>query len=189
MKNIVIFASGTGSNAENIIRHFQIQSFKIAITVFTNNSDAKVVERVKKQNIPTIIFTKSELNEGFVLQKLQDLNPNIIVLAGFLLKFPISIIEKFPDKIINIHPSLLPKHGGKGMYGKFVHEAVLINKEKETGITIHYVNEHYDEGEYIFQKAVNIEDCKSIEEIAKKVHTLEHEFLPKIIENLLFSKY
>ena len=119
------------------------------------------------------------------MDKLKQLQPDLIVLAGFLLKFPENIIKEFPKKTINIHPALLPKYGGKGMYGMHVHQAVLDNKEKETGITIHYVNEHYDEGEFIFQKSTNIENCKSPEEIAAKVHELEHQFFPTVIEKLL----
>ena len=120
-----------------------------------------------------------------VLEKINELQPDLIVLAGFLWKFPEHIIAKYPNKIINIHPALLPKYGGKGMYGMNVHNAVLENKEKETGITIHYVNEHYDEGEFIFQQKVNIEDCASAEEIAAKIHELEHKHFPEVIERLI----
>jgi phosphoribosylglycinamide formyltransferase-1 len=119
-----------------------------------------------------------------VLEQLHQFQPDLIVLAGFLLKFPESILTEYP-KVINIHPALLPKYGGKGMYGKNVHQAVLENKEKETGITIHYVNEHYDEGEFIFQKSVNIEDCKTAEEIAQKIHELEHQYFPEVIRKLI----
>jgi phosphoribosylglycinamide formyltransferase-1 len=113
------------------------------------------------------------------------MNPDLIVLAGFLLQLPTSLIEAFPNKIVNIHPALLPKYGGKGMYGQFVHQAVLDNDEKETGITIHFVNEHYDEGEVIFQKSIGVDDCTTAEEIATKVRALEHEFYPKVIEQVL----
>jgi phosphoribosylglycinamide formyltransferase-1 len=120
-----------------------------------------------------------------VLKNLKELNPDLIVLAGFLLKFPEHIIIEFPNKIINIHPALLPKYGGKGMYGKYVHQAVLDNKENETGITIHYVNEQFDEGGIIFQKSTSISDCKSPDEIANKVHELEQLFFPEVINQLL----
>ena len=144
-----------------------------------------MLERAENHKIEATIFNKTELNDTFVLEKLNQLQPDLIVLAGFLLKFPSHIIASFPKKIINIHPALLPKYGGKGMYGMNVHQAVIDNHEKETGITIHYVNENYDEGEFISQQATNIENCKSAEEIASKVHELEHEFFPKIIEKII----
>lgn len=185
MKKIVIFASGSGSNAEQIILHFKNSKQGNVVGILSNNLHAKVLERAKNHNIPFETFTKEELNNGFVLQKVEELQPDLIVLAGFLLKFPSDIISKYPDKIINIHPALLPKFGGKGMYGRNVHQAVLENKEKETGITIHYVNEHYDEGGVIFQHSVTIEGCTTVDEIAQKVHELEYEFFPLIIEKLL----
>jgi phosphoribosylglycinamide formyltransferase 1 len=184
MKKIAIFASGNGSNAENIIQYFKNSNQGTVVAVFSNNSNAKVVEKAKNHQIPVVVFPKSELNAGFVLHELHRFQPDLIVLAGFLLKFPESILKEYP-KVINIHPALLPKYGGKGMYGNHVHQAVLDNKEKETGITIHYVNEHYDEGEFIFQKSVNIEDCKSPEEIAQKVQELEQQYFPEIIEKLI----
>lgn len=184
MKNIVIFASGNGSNAEQIINYFKENSLGTIVAVFSNKPDAIVLDRARKHKISSVIFTKNQLNNGFVLEELKQLQPDLIVLAGFLLKFPESILKQFP-KVVNIHPALLPKYGGKGMYGWHVHQAVLENKEKETGITIHYVNEHYDEGEYIFQKAVNIEACKTVEEIAQKVHELEHQYFPEVIGKLI----
>lgn len=184
MKNIVLFASGNGSNAEEIIKFFKNSEFGKVVAVFSNKADAKVLDRAKNHNIPSVVFNKTQLNEGFVLEQLHQFQPDLIVLAGFLLKFPESILKEYP-KVINIHPALLPKYGGKGMYGMNVHQAVLDNKEKETGITIHYVNEHYDEGEFIFQKAVNIEDCKTAEEIAQKVHELEHQYFPEVIGKLI----
>ena len=187
MKKIVIFASGQGSNAQNIILQFNKKGFANVIAIFTNNSSAKVLDIAKNNAIETLIFNKTELSEGFVLNKLKEIKPDLIVLAGFLWKFPESIIDFYPNKIINIHPALLPKYGGKGMYGMNVHRAVLENRETETGITIHYVNKNYDEGEYIFQKSTNIEDCKSADEIAIEVLKLEHEYLPKIIEKLLVA--
>jgi phosphoribosylglycinamide formyltransferase 1 len=185
MKNIVIFASGTGSNAENIIHYFKNNTSKSVVGVFSNNSNAKVVEKAKNLEVQTVTFNKDELYGDFVLSKLKELNPDLIVLAGFLLKFPEPIIAAFPNKIINIHPALLPKYGGKGMYGNHVHQAVLNNQETETGITIHYVNEHYDEGGIIFQKSVSILDCSTFEEVSKKVHQLEHEYFPQVIDQLL----
>ena len=135
------------------------------------------------------IFDKNQLNEGQVLEEINKLQPDLIVLAGFLLKFPELIIAHYPNKIINIHPALLPNYGGKGMYGMNVHRAVLENKEKETGITIHYVNEHYDEGEFIAQHKVNIENCTTAEEIAEKIHILEQRHFPIVISEILNYKF
>lgn len=185
MQKIVIFASGSGSNAEKIILHFNKNSRVNVVGIFTNNSNAKVIEKAKKYNVPTVVFSKEELNEGKVTSLINQIAPDLIVLAGFLLKFPDEIIQAYPNKIINIHPALLPKYGGKGMYGMKVHQTILDNNEKETGITIHYVNEHYDEGGIIFQKAIPIDDCCSPEEIADKVHQLEHKHFSEVIEKLI----
>ncbi len=185
MKKIVIFASGSGTNAENIIKHFKAGDKGIVVAVFTNNPKAKVIERAENLQIPTEIFTKQELIESKVLQKLNAIQPDLIVLAGFLLKFPESIIENYPNKIINIHPALLPKYGGKGMYGMNVHKSVVENKEKETGITIHYVNENYDEGNIIFQKKVTVLITDTPEVVAEKIHELEHKYFPLIVEEIL----
>jgi len=189
MKKILLFASGTGSNVENIIQHFKNHHDIIVAGVYTNNPNAKVLDKAKNHNIPTLIFDREQLTAGFVLDKIAELKPDLIVLAGFLWKMPESIVKAYPNKIINIHPALLPKYGGKGMYGIKVHQTVLDNKEKQTGITIHYVNEHYDEGEFIFQQKVAIEDCKTPEEVADKIHELEHKHFPKIIEKLLTSNF
>ena len=188
MKKIVLFASGNGSNAEAIIRYFENQSIATVVAVFSNKPEAKVLDRAKNHEIPSFVFTKTQLQETYVLDQLQLLQPDLIVLAGFLLQFPTTILKVFPN-VINIHPALLPKYGGKGMYGMHVHQAVLDHKETETGITIHYVNEHYDEGEFIFQKAVNIEECKTAEAIAQKVHELEHQYFPSVISEVLNSKF
>ena len=188
MKKVVIFASGSGSNAENIILYFKNIIHANVVAVFTNNLHAKVLEKAKHHQVPTEVFDKTELSDGTVLSKLNKTKPDLIVLAGFLLKFPESIIDAFPNKIINIHPALLPKYGGKGMYGMNVHKTVLENKEAETGITIHYVDKNYDEGEFIFQKNISIINCKTPEEVAQKIHELEMECFPKEIENLLISK-
>ncbi len=185
MNKILIFASGSGSNAENIIKYFENKGLAKVVGVFTNNPNAKVIERAKKLQISTQIFSKEELIQGKVLQMINDYAPNWIVLAGFLLKLPKSIIEAFPDSIINIHPALLPKYGGKGMYGMNVHQAIVDNKEKETGITIHYVNENYDEGNIIFQKKVTVLGTDTAEVVAEKIHELEQRYFPSVIENLL----
>lgn len=185
MQKIVLFASGSGSNAEKIILHFDKSKNVNVVAAFTNNPNAKVIDKAKKYEVPTIVFSKQDLEDGSVVEKLNQLQPDLIVLAGFLWKLPEQFVRAFPNKIINIHPALLPKYGGKGMYGMFVHQAVLNNKDAETGITIHYVNEHYDEGAIIFQAPVNIEDCSLPEDIAKKVQQLEHQHFPLIIEKLL----
>ena len=186
MKSIVLFASGSGTNVENIIQYFNVQKTAWVAAVFSNNENAKVLERAKKYHIPSFVFSKDDLKSEVVLNKLNEFQPDLVVLAGFLLQFPTSIIEKYA--VINIHPALLPKYGGKGMYGMYVHRAILSNNETETGITIHHVNEHYDEGNIIFQESVSIEDCKTPEEIAEKVHQLEHAHFPVIIEKILNPK-
>jgi phosphoribosylglycinamide formyltransferase 1 len=185
MYKVVIFASGSGSNAEKIILHFRDNASVNVVGVFSNKSDAKVLERASNLNVANFVFNKEELNSDVVLNKLNEIKPDLIVLAGFLLKFPSAIIQAYPNKIINIHPALLPKYGGKGMYGMRVHQTVLESNDKETGISIHYVNEHYDEGAIIAQYSVNVENCTSAEEIAQKVHELEHQYFPVVVENIL----
>ncbi|WMW77935.1 phosphoribosylglycinamide formyltransferase [Flavobacterium sp. 20NA77.7] len=185
MKKIVLFASGNGTNAENIMNYFNHSAEVKVVGVFSNNEQANVIERAKKFSVPCFVFSKTALQNDDVLNELKKTDPDLIILAGFLLKFPSHIIDQFPNKVINIHPALLPNYGGKGMYGMHVHQAVLANKEKETGITIHYVNEHFDEGEFIFQSQANIENCTYAEEIAQKVHELEMKHFPSIIEDLL----
>ena len=188
-KRIVIFASGNGTNAENIIKCFQTNELAEVVLVLSNKKDAKVLERANNLNVQTESFTKEELiSEEGILKKLKEVKPDLIVLAGFLLKFPEIIIAEFPNKIINIHPALLPKYGGKGMYGNAVHEAVVKNKDAETGISIHYVNENYDEGAIISQKKVEVSETDTPETVAAKVHELEYEWFPKIIEEVLNGK-
>lgn len=185
-RRIIIFASGSGTNTQNIIEHFQRSKIAKVVRVLTNNKNAKVLERAKALKTKTSIFTKEELNaENGVLKILKKETPDLIVLAGFLWKFPEIILKEFPKKVINVHPALLPKYGGKGMYGNHVHEAVVKNAEKETGITIHYVNEQYDEGAIIFQKSVPLTENETSETVAEKVHKLEHQYFPKVIEDLL----
>ncbi|SHF79006.1 formyltetrahydrofolate-dependent phosphoribosylglycinamide formyltransferase [Flavobacterium fluvii] len=188
MKKIVIFASGSGTNAENIIKHFKSTSIGTVVSVFTNNPKAYVIERAKNFQVPTEIFSREELNSDKILQKLIAIQPDLIVLAGFLLKFPENIIAQYPDKIINVHPALLPKYGGKGMYGMNVHKAIVENKEKETGISIHYVNENYDEGNIIFQKKVTVLITDTPEVVAEKIHELEQKYFPSIVEEVLKLK-
>ena len=187
MKRIVIFASGSGSNAENIISYFKKSKNIVVTHVLSNNKKAKVLERCKRLKIQASCFTKHSLfKEDTILNFLLE-ETDFIVLAGFLLRIPEKIVNAFPNKIINIHPALLPKYGGKGMYGMHIHRAVKENNEKETGITIHYVNENYDEGAIIFQAKTAIFPEDSPESIADKIHDLEHKHFPKIIENILLS--
>lgn len=188
-KQIVIFASGNGSNAENIIKHFQKTKGAEVVLVLSNKKDAKVLERAKALHVDARSFSKKELTDkNGVLEILNKIDPDLIVLAGFLLKFPEIIIDRFPNKIINIHPALLPKYGGKGMYGSYVHEAVIKNQEPESGISIHYVNEAYDEGAIILQKKVAVSAADTSETLAQKIHALEHEWFPKTIEELLLKQ-
>ena len=187
MKRILIFASGSGSNAENVIQYFENRNTGTVVAVFTNNPNAKVIERAKKFSVPTVIFSKDELNNGKTLQSIQEFQPDLIVLAGFLLKFPENIIAAYPNQIINIHPALLPKYGGKGMYGMYIHNAIVENKEIETGISIHYVNENYDEGNIIFQQTVLLSEIDTPESVAEKIHALEQQYFPVIIEKILTS--
>lgn len=188
MIKIVIFASGSGTNAENIIRYFQATKSASVEAVFTNKADAQVIQRVEKYQVPSLVFTKNDLETGKVLQEINAIQPDLIVLAGFLLKFPESIVAEYPDKIINIHPALLPKYGGKGMYGMHVHRTVVENKESKTGITIHYVNENYDEGNIIFQKEVTVLISDTPEVVAAKIHELEQDHFPAVIEKLLTNR-
>lgn len=186
MKRIVIFASGSGTNAENIIKHFQGNGLAKVIHVLSNKKDAKVLNRASALGIANSSFDKDELLKTTTIHDLMlELNPDLIVLAGFLLKFPENIITAFPNKIINVHPALLPKYGGKGMYGANVHKAVVANKEEESGITIHYVNENYDEGNIIFQASTQLFPSDSFEDVAAKIHVLEQKHFPLVIEQLL----
>lgn len=185
MKKIIIFASGSGSNAENIISYFSANKEVEFPCILSNKADAYVKVRAEKLGVPFKYFTKEEWKNGDILHFLKEENADLIVLAGFLLKVPEEIIKAFPNKIINIHPSLLPKHGGKGMYGMHVHEAVVADKDKESGISIHYVNENLDEGAIIFQAKAEVKPTDTPEDVAHNVHALEYEYFPKVIESLL----
>jgi len=184
MKQIAIFASGNGTNAEAIMSYFKDnRAFQISL-VLSNNSHAYVLKRAQKFKVPTSIFTKTDLESGSVLRALKDADIDLIVLAGFLLLVPDNIVKAYPSKIINIHPALLPNYGGKGMYGQFVHNAVIKNREKVSGITIHYVNEKYDDGSIIFQEKCPVESDDTPETLAARIHTLEHKHYPSIIEKV-----
>jgi phosphoribosylglycinamide formyltransferase-1 len=184
MKNIAIFASGSGSNAENIVRYFKDKENLNIKCICSNRSDALVLERAKNLDIPTLVFSRDEFySTDKILNYLRENQIDLIVLAGFLWLIPDNLIHNF--MIINIHPALLPKYGGKGMYGMKVHEAVVANRETESGITIHYVNEQYDAGQIIFQAKCRISEEDTPDDVARKVHQLEYEHFPKVIEALL----
>ncbi len=186
MKSLVIFASGSGTNAENIIRHFQANKKAKVAAVFCNNPRAEVTQRAEKLEVPCIVFTRKDFYEtDLVEQQLREVNPDLIVLAGFLWLIPYSIIKRFHRRIINIHPALLPRHGGKGFYGNIVHGAVIKSGDNQSGITIHYVDEEFDHGEIVFQKAFDIENAETPESLGQKVHKLEYEYYPKVIEQLI----
>ena len=188
-KKIILFVSGNGSNAVNICQYFEhVQNIDVT-DVYTNNSKARVINRLTFFGIKTNIFNKVAFTDGELLNEIKLKKPNLIVLAGFLWKIGSDWVKEFSNKIINIHPAILPKYGGKGMYGTHVHQAVKKNHETETGITIHYVNEAYDEGKIIFQAKVAIENEDSIKIIASKVHKLEQANFPKVIQNLLNKEY
>ena len=189
-KNIAIFASGSGTNAENIIRYFQENDLIRVALVLSNRSDAYVLERAHRLQVPSEVFLKEDWVSGEqILALLHEYHIDFIVLAGFLVRVPERLLHAYPDKIINIHPALLPKFGGKGMYGDRVHEAVVAAGEKESGITIHYINEHYDEGNAIFQATCPVFPTDSPDDVAKKVHALEYEHFPQVIEQVLRNKY
>ncbi|HYV92303.1 MAG TPA: phosphoribosylglycinamide formyltransferase [Chitinophagales bacterium] len=188
MKHLAIFASGAGTNAKNIIQYFRHKPDIKIECIVCNNPKAGVLQVANEANIPYYLISKKDLYESDrVLDLLKSSNIDLIVLAGFLWMIPEKILSAFPDRIINIHPALLPAYGGAGMYGLHVHAAVVAAKEKETGITIHYLNEKFDEGEIIFRKSIPVEEDDTAETIAQRVQQLEYEWYPKIIELLLAS--
>ena len=185
-KNIAVFAAGSGTNAENIIRYFREKGSARVALVLTNRQNAFVLERAKRLGVPCAWFAKSDWESGeSVLSTLREYDIDFVVLAGFLARVPDAVLHAYPNKMINIHPSLLPKFGGKGMYGDRVHEAVIASGEKESGITIHYTNEHYDEGGIICQQKCPVLPGDTPEELAQRIHRLEYEYYPKVIEELV----
>lgn len=187
-KKIAVFASGNGSNAEEIFKYFKDHQ-RIEVThLLTNKKDAPVVARADRFNIPVLFFNRTTFYQTEdIPELLLSHHIDLIVLAGFMWLVPSGLVRAFPDKIINIHPALLPKYGGQGMYGSFVHEAVIAAKEKESGITVHFVNEKYDEGNIIFQAQCPIDAMDNSDTLASKIHELEHRFYPKVIEDLLLN--
>ena len=186
MKKVLILASGNGSNAENISQFLKNTDSENEIKVLCNVKKAGVFEKMKSLNIPCILM--KNITSMNLIKECQNFQPDLIILAGFLRKIPIELIEIFKKKIINIHPSLLPKYGGKGMYGDNVHNQVLINNEKETGITIHFINENYDRGEIIFQKKINLQKNETLNSIKLKIKKLEMKYFPIIIYELLYGR-
>lgn len=186
MKRIAIFASGSGSNAQKIAEHFQNSTEAEISLILTNNPKAGVIDRARKLNIPVVVFNKALFYKtDKIVRLLQDHQTDLVVLAGFMMLIPEEMVAAYPNKIINIHPALLPKYGGKGMYGHFVHEAVVAAQESESGITIHYVNEHYDEGTIIFQASCEVAPSDTPDDVAAKVQQLEHAHFPRVVEELL----
>ena len=186
MKNVAVFASGSGTNAENIARYFsKSETIKVAL-VLSNNRNVGVHARVNKLGVPSFVFSREEFADGEpVLAKLAEYDTDLIVLAGFMNKISDPLLNAYPGKIINIHPALLPKYGGKGMYGHHVHEAVIAAGEKESGITFHYVNDHYDQGAIIFQAKCPVLPTDTPDDLAARVHELEYRHFPRVIEDTL----
>ncbi len=188
MKNIAIFASGSGTNAENIITYFSTRNTAKVAIVLSNKRDSYVLERAAKHNVRSVFFDRKEFYvTGKVLRYLLLYKIDFIVLAGFLWLVPENILEQYNERIINIHPALLPGYGGKGMYGEYVHRAVIENREKESGISVHFVNKSYDEGDIIFQVRCKIEPSDTPETLAQKIHALEYEHYPKVIEDIVIK--
>ena len=184
--NLAIFASGAGSNAKKIIEHFNNNPYVKIVLIVSNKAGAGVIQIAKDNNIDQVVISKDQLiNDNYFIKDLEKRKIDLIILAGFLLKIPPALVQAFPKKIINIHPALLPAYGGKGMYGMHVHEAVIANKEKQSGISIHYVDEIYDHGEIIFQATCDIVPGDNADSLAQKIHLLEHTYYPSVIETVL----
>ncbi len=190
MKRIAIFASGSGSNAEKIAEYFSERPDVEISLILTNNPQAGVIQRARRLHIPVVIFDRTTFYETERISKLlQNESIDLIVLAGFMMLIPDFLVKSFANRMVNIHPALLPKYGGKGMYGQFVHEAVVAAKEKESGITIHYVNERYDEGNIIFQASCEVLESDQADDVATKIHALEHFHFPRVIDQVLAKRH
>ena len=186
MKKIAIFASGSGTNAQNIAEYFNNKPFVEVALILSNRPDAFVLKRAEKLGIPAVVFNREEFYQSdHVLDILKSYQIDFLVLAGFLWLIPDKLLRSYPNRIVNIHPALLPKYGGRGMYGDRVHQAVIENNERASGISIHYVNEKYDEGQIIFQAKCPVEKGDTPDSLAQKVHKLEYEHYPGVIEKLV----
>jgi phosphoribosylglycinamide formyltransferase-1 len=185
MKKIAVFASGEGSNALNLIRYFQEQGAAAVVSVVTNNPQAGIIQRLNGTGIPVTICTRAEFQSPAFIDSLQKQKIDLIVLAGFLWLLPPGLVQAYSNRIVNIHPSLLPKFGGKGMYGMHVHEAVVAAAEKESGITIHLVNEQYDKGEILLQEKCVLEVGETPQTLSQKIRQLEHRHFPPLVEQVL----
>lgn len=188
-KNIVIFASGSGSNAQRLLEHFEHHPEIRVAALFSNNPKAYALQRAETYHVPAFLFSRDEFyNSNKVVEQVQQFKPDLVVLAGFLWLVPQNFLQAFPDSIINIHPALLPKYGGKGMHGLNVHTAVVQAGDDKSGITIHRINEEYDKGEFILQEHCPVYPTDTPEELAARVLQLEHKFLPLVVEKLLLKK-
>lgn len=185
MHQLILFASGRGSNVQAILDHFAVNGKAKAALIVCNNPQAGVLDIAKENNIPVLLIDKKSFRSPEFVASLENYQPSLLVLAGFLWKVPDNVVQAFQGKMINIHPALLPKYGGKGMYGAHVHDAVVAAGEKESGITIHYVNEHYDEGATIIQAYCPVTTADHAQSLAEKIHRLEHFYFPKTVEFLL----
>ncbi len=189
VRKVVIFASGAGSNAQKILEYFRNSTTIKIVLLVCNKPGAGVLAIAREEHLPVLMIDKERFfrGDGYV-RDLQNKGTDLIVLAGFLWKIPSTLIQAFPRQIINLHPALLPRYGGKGMYGHFVHESVLASGDPESGITIHFVNEKYDEGELIFQSSCRVNKSDSPGDLAARIQQLEHRYYPRVIEQLLESK-
>ncbi|MEY3983185.1 MAG: hypothetical protein RL160_742 [Bacteroidota bacterium] len=186
MKHIVVFASGNGSNAMNLIQRFKTGTKARVVAVFCNNPEAGIIEKAKAEGVPVVLFNRTQFREaGAFDEQLAAFQPDIIALAGFLWLFPSRLVQQYPNRIVNIHPALLPAYGGKGMYGDHVHRAVLANKETRHGVSVHLVNEHYDEGQILLQESFALRPDDTLETIKQRIHELEYRLFPAALEQLL----
>lgn len=186
MKRIVVFASGTGSNAMNLIQHFRKGNKARVVAIFCNNPEAGIIEKSKAEGIPVVVFNRAQIRDaGFFDVQLAAFQPDIIALAGFLWLFPERLVQQYANRIVNIHPALLPAYGGKGMYGDHVHRAVLANKETIHGVTVHLVNEHYDEGQILLQESFEIMPNDTLESLKQRIHEIEFRLFPAALEGML----
>jgi phosphoribosylglycinamide formyltransferase 1 len=186
MKRIAIFASGSGSNAEQIGRYFTDRTDVEVSLILTNNPTAGVIQRARKLHIPVVVFDRTLFYESNrLVELLLNAGVDLVVLAGFMMQVPANLIDAYPNRMLNIHPALLPRFGGKGMYGHYVHEAVVAAGERQSGITIHYVNEAYDEGEIVYQATVELDPTDTPDEVSRKVQVLEHQHYPRIVDEVI----